>query len=68
MTKAQVAAIESYIDAVVRIMGKHGDHTSNVRLVLDAKTRMEDAFGEKLPIEYPDLLRLPAPSGLLDLL
>lgn len=68
MTNLQVVAIEQYIDAVVRIMGKHGEHASNVRLVLDARKRLELAFGEKLPIEYPYLLSLPATPEMPDIL
>lgn len=68
MTKAQTDAITSYITAVVRIMGKHGDHSSNVRLMLDSKKRLEDAFGQTLPTEYADLLKLSAPSNFQDLL
>lgn len=70
MHRGQLDALTSYIASVVRVMDKHGDHSSNVRLLLDSKTRLEIAFGAKLPDQYPDLLNLdaPAPPALPDLL
>lgn len=68
MTKPQLAALECYIAAVVRMMTEHGEHASNVRLMLDAKKRLEAAFGQKLPTDYVDLLDTPALSELPNIL
>jgi hypothetical protein len=70
MTPAQLAALQSYIASVVRLMTRQGDHASNVRLMLDSKKTLEAAFG--MPLDYPDLFgETPAPqpkSGFPDLL
>lgn len=53
MTKPQLDALQSYVAAVVRIMTKQGgDHSANVRLMLECKKRLESAFGQELDAPY----------------
>lgn len=62
MSKTQLAALQSYVSAVVRLMTDHmGAHTQNVALYLTSRAILENEFGKDLP-EYPDLLSLPAPA------
>jgi hypothetical protein len=70
MTPGQITALQSYVVSVVRIMTRQGDHSDNVRLILDSKKRLEKAFGETVPGGYPDLLDLgiQAKSDFPDLL
>jgi hypothetical protein len=53
MTPKQLAALQSYISSVVRMMTKTGEHSHNVRLLLDSKKNLEAAFN--MPLDYPDL-------------
>lgn len=67
MTPAQLSALQAYISRVVSVMTEGaGAHANNARLYIDAKRRLEAAFSQPLPTDYPDILS-PKP-GLPDLL
>lgn len=51
MSPAQLAALQSYVSATVRVMTGH----MNAHLFVDARKTLERAFGQTLPTDYPDL-------------
>ena len=54
MTPEQLKALESYVTATVRVMTEKGEHSSNVRLYVDARSRLERAFGRSVPVDLFD--------------
>lgn len=72
MTPTQLAALQSYVSATVRVMTEHaGAHAQNARLFVDARKVLERAFGQTLPTDYPDLfgeVPAPKPPGIPDIL
>lgn len=66
MTSRQCLALQIYVIAVVRYLETPTPAFKRL-MELDAK-QLENAFGAKVPIDYPDLLSVDTPSPFLDIL
>jgi hypothetical protein len=60
VTARQCLALQIYVIAVVRYL--ETPSPAFARLMEADKRQLEDAFGAKAPVSYPDLLTAPEPA------